>query len=65
MCLSDLKNDGDHKFIVADLQHNFSNQIKNFNLNSKNANSNIRKLKIYQGTSVIYEASIPEKPVSL
>lgn len=47
MCLSDLKNDGDYKFIVADLQHNFSNHNKSFNLNSKNPNSNVRKLKIY------------------
>jgi len=64
-CLCDLKNDGDYKFIVADLLHNFANKNKNFNANSKVASANQRKLKVYMGTNVIYEALVAEKPVAV
>jgi len=64
-CLCDLKNDGDYKFIVADLLHNFANKNKNFNANSKVASANQRKLKVYMGTNVIYEAQVAEKPVAV
>jgi len=55
MTLCDLKNDGDYKLIVADLLHNFANSNKGFGVNSKAANSQHRKMKIYMGTNVIYE----------
>ncbi len=65
MSLTDLKGDGDHKLIVIDLLHNFANKNKNFGLTSRAKGVEQRKLKIYQGTQVIYETMTPEKPVAL
>ena len=45
MHFCDLKDDGDHKFIVADHKQN--------------------KLKVYMGTSVLYIADLPSKPIAL
>lgn len=65
MCLSDLKNDGDYKFIVADLLHNFANKNKSLGFSEKNVQSQYRKMKIYMGTNVIKEFTIQEKPVGI
>ena len=63
MCLADLKNDGDYKLVVADLLHNLSNKGKQ--ISNKGKNSDYRKMKVYMGTNVIYEATIQEKPVAV
>lgn len=65
MCLADLKNDGDYKFIVCDLLHNFANKNKSFGVNSKSAASQYRKMKVYMGTNVIYESTIMDKPIGV
>lgn len=63
MCLCDLKNDGDYKLVVADLLHNLGNKGKQ--ISNKGKSSDSRKMKIYMGTNVIYEAAIQEKPVAV
>ena len=60
MCLCDLKNDGDQKFVIADLLHNFNDKNK-----GHNKSANPRKLKVYMGTNTIFEHTIQDKPVAL
>lgn len=58
MALSDLSNEGDVKFIIADLFDNFQN-MKSLQKNEE------RKIKVYKRTNMIYDFSVPERPVSL
>lgn len=61
MALSDLKGDGDYKFIICDVLHNFNNRAISWHPGQPMP----RKLKIFMGTNVIYETFIPDRPVGL
>ena len=61
MAMFDLKGDGDHKFIICDYLHNFSNKAVSWHPGERMP----KKLKIFMGTNVIYETFIPDRPVGL